>query len=188
MELSRDIDEEVRFRAIEGLGFLPATVESRGAIAKALSDSDSLVRTAAVEIIGSWPAKHAEHLLVEALGDVDELVRASAIVSLGSIGSKQSVWLLERTYRSQSCSSTEQLSCAVALYSLGRRAYLTNALAFLDHECYQIRSAAANLLRDFTATRDIPRVLEKLRASISVESTNAVRSSIQAAIEDLKPL
>ena len=188
MELSEDIDEEVRFRAIEGLGFLPVTAESRAAITKALTDSDSLVRAAAVEILGNWSPEHAEHLLVEAIGDTDELVRASAIISLGSAGSKQSIWLLEQKYRTQSCSSAEQLSCVVALYSLGRSRYLTNTLTFLDHECYQIRSAAANLLREFTSAKDIPRVLDKLRSSVSVESTEAARSSMLTAIEDLKSL
>ena len=188
IQLSHDEDEEVRFRAIEGLGTLPVTVDSRKTIARALTDSDSLVRAAAAEILGNWDPKRAEHLLVEAIEDSDELVRTAAIVSLGSIGSKQSIWLLERKYRNQSCGSLERLSFAIALYTLGKSAYLASALSFLNDESYQVRSAAANLLREFTSTKDIPRVLGKLRSSISAESTDAARSSMQAAIEDLRPL
>lgn len=183
--LSQDDDEEVRFRAIEALAAAPRNGESELAVKGALSDPDGLVRTAAVEALGFWKPTGADLLLTEAIDDPDPLVRSAAMIGLGSIGSKRSIWTLERKYRSQSCESADRLSCTIALYSLGRSSNLDAALNFLGHDCYRLRSAAANLLREFVSTNDIPRVLERLRESIRYEKTEAAKSSMRNAIEDL---
>lgn len=184
-ELGRDSDEEVRFRAIEAVSMYPITAESANVVRGALSDPDSLVRTAAVEALGAWKAPDAEKLLTDAIDDKDPLVRGAAIVSLGMLASKRSIWTLETRYRARGCCDSDRLSCAIALYSLGRSSFLDDALGFLEHEHYQLRSAAANLLRDFASTSDIPKVLEKLRSSLINERSKATRSSIEGAIEDL---
>lgn len=185
IELSNHADEEVRFRAIEALGGFAATDESQARVLNALTDTDDLVRTAAVEVLGSWKSADADSGLAQAISDSSELVRSAAIVSLAEVGSKESIWILERKYQADSCGDAERLSCAIALYVLGRNHYLSRALEFLTNDSYQLRCAAANLLSDFTATGDIPLVLKELRSSIATESTAAARSSMENAIEAL---
>jgi len=188
IELSTDDDEEVRYRAVEALGHVPLTSETVAAIKGAVTDSDDLVRSSAIETLGSQEIAGAEELLVGALTDESELVRTAAIVSLGTVGSQASIWTLEKRYRARSCGDAEMLACAVALYSLGKSKYLSEALEYLANESYRLRCAAANLLGAFTATKDISIVVSSLRSALKEEKTSAARSSICNAIEELEPI
>lgn len=185
IDLCGDDDEEVRFRAIEALGGFGPSKDSQTKVVAALRDPDELVRTAAVETLGNWRVKDAVSLLVGMFEDASEFVRSAAIVSLGEIGSKQAIWDLERRCRASCSSDSDKLSCAVALYVLGRSSYLDKVLEFLKHDNYQLRCASANLLRDFTATEHIPIVLAKLRSAIHAEPTKAAESSMSGAIDAL---
>lgn len=184
LELSYDTDEEVRFRSIEAfVGYTPtSTMLER--IRKGVFDSDELVRTTCIELIGDWQDCDSLELLYSALSDDIEIVRSAAITSLGQLGQQDTVRILEEKF--SKLEGTEKASAVMALYSLGKQEYFDELLALFDDNNYITRCAAANLICRFVRNEDKGKAIRKMRNALLQEETKAASSSIANAIRLLE--
>jgi HEAT repeat protein len=185
IELSRDDDAEVRFRAIEALSSCLSTQLVRTRLREALQDSDDLVRATTVEALGDSGDRSFAPDLIDATSDPSELVRSAALIGVGQVGSREATWMLERTLQQTGLSTFERLSAEVALYMLGRRSGPQAICGCLSSDDYRLRCASANLIKEFVKPNDIPYVVACLRSALKTEVTRAARSSIENALDAL---
>lgn len=180
LELSHDLDPEVRFRAIEKLGqYKSDAVRSR--VRESLHDPDELVRVACIEILGSWRDSASVGALQNCLSDPERIVRQAAAVSLGQIGDEGIVPELEA--RIPGTADTEKASYYFALIALGEARYLDAFLNMLASADYRARCIVANLVPSIAARAGKDNVLPKLRSALQTEASAAARSSLSNAIE-----
>jgi HEAT repeat protein len=182
--LSRDSDEEVRYRALEAFEYFQPTDSIRDRVQEGLGDEDELVRSTCAELLGDWKDRTSTEALYLALSDESEIVRSAAITSLGKISRKDTSWILKDRFPNMS--GVERASAAMALYSLGETDYLDELLSLFDDEDYRTRCAAANLISGFIADKDKPRATARMKQALLKEETNAASSSLKEAIEALE--
>jgi HEAT repeat protein len=180
LELSRDVDAEVRFRAIEKLGpYRSDPVLSR--VREGLADPDELVRVACIEILGDWRDSNSVSALQNCLSHPDRIVRQAAAVSLGRIGDERMVPELEA--RIPGTADTDKAAYYFALAALGEKKYLGALLDILSSADYRARCMAANLIPSIANKAGKDEVLARLHSALQTETTAAARSSLSNAIE-----
>jgi HEAT repeat protein len=182
LELSHDIDPEVRFRAIEKLGRYPSdSIPSR--VREGLRDPDELVRVACIEILGGWRDSDSVSALQNCLSDPERIVRQAAAVSLGLIGDERMVPELEA--RIPGTADTDKTAYYFALVALGEAKYLDALLDMLSSADYRARCMVANLIPSIASQAGKDKVLARLRSALQTETTVAARSSLSNALEDI---
>ena len=183
LELSHDVDEEVRYRAFEAFEYFMPTDEILSRVRDGLEDEDELVRSTCIELLGDWKDANSTESLYLALSDESEIVRSAAITSLGQIARKDTIWILKQKF--SDWHGIERASAAMALYSLGETDYLDELLSLFDDEDYRTRCTVANLISGFIADKDKARVTAKMKQALLKEETEAASSSLKDAIKAL---
>lgn len=182
LALCNDENEEVRYRALEALQCVK-NIETEKTVYKCLEDQDELVRTSSLEILGYWGEKKNEDRIFMFLTDNSPLVRSAAAISLGQIGSqKYSDEIIEMLKTSE---SEDKVGLYYYLCRVGRHEYLTAFLNGLLDSFYRIRCATANLLIDLVDEHNIDFVINFLKLLYKKEKTEAAKSSIKNAINEL---
>ena len=184
LKLSHDSDNEVRHRSIEAFENFEPTEAILYRVREGINDEDEIVRTMSRELLGDWEDVDSIENLYSALGDESEIVRAAALTSLGQMGRKDIIRVVEENY--PDFEGIEQVSAAMALYSLGEKRYLDDLLSLLDDDYYLIRCRTANLLCSFVDEQDKAKVIEKMEFALAIEKTVAAASSLSSAITELE--
>ena len=180
MQLCKDRDPEVRWRALESLGDI-ITPEVKECVYAALSDPDELVTVASLEILEKWKDSGPANVIVDLLSDDRELVRSAAAVTVGMIGiSNAESKLIERL---NSCDEKEKVAVYFALCKLGQAEYFHFFLNGIFHSSYVVRCATANLVTEMTNENNRVFLVNLLTEVWKNEKTEAAKSSIANAIE-----
>ncbi|MDD2815233.1 MAG: HEAT repeat domain-containing protein [Thiotrichaceae bacterium] len=185
LELSKDEDDEIRYRAFELL-ICHQLPEVKQQVLIGLNDSEELVRVACLEILGYWEEEDClEQIRQLLISDESFIVQSYAALALAEIGNKTAVaWIKE--VLPDAVGGEEYFFLSAALYHLGEKNYLNNVFDGLRDPFYRSRCASANLLADY-CTDDSTRalILSHLSAALEVETTIAAESSIQGAIANI---
>ena len=184
VELTYDSDEEVRYRAFEAFEYFIPTSAILDRVRNGLEDKDELVRSTCIELLGDWKDSNSTESLYLALSDESDIVRSAAITSLGRIARKDTIWILKQKFLNWH--GIEKASAAMALYTLGEQGYLDELLSLLEDPDYRTRCVVANLINGFITNKDKAKVIVKMKQALLKEETEAVSSSLQSAIEELK--
>jgi HEAT repeat protein len=183
--LLEDRDSEVRALAIESITKLAKSDLPVKSIARCLFDKDELVRIAAAEALAEFGNAAALIDLYTALQDKAPLVRAYVAEAIGAIGAKESVSVLEK-HLSDENDDRAKVGFYIGLHKLGQNNRLADLIDFLRNEDYRIRSAVTNSFSILGLSKpEILQVIDRLAALKTKEETIAVKSSIEAALEDL---
>lgn len=186
IKLTDDLDEEIRYHALESLrGYTGEDVFK--AVVRHLKDDHELVRISAVEAIVDLGDTRGVEYLVKALADEEEIIRSYAAEGLGIIGTEASKPMLEK-YLSYETSSLAKRGFFVGLYLLGEKKYLKSILDLLKDPDYRVRCAVANTVVDLINQENEYIVKQSLQSALQNEQTNAARSSIQGALEEINSL
>lgn len=183
LHLAKHGNPEVRARSLQLLGNYKCR-QSASALVGALRDADMLVRTAAAESIGDLRPAEGFMPLVRAMDDKSPFVRAAASLSLTHYPSFKAKQALQKRLAMESNSSVKLRICA-ALYSLGDFSMLDKVTPFLKDRNYRNRCAAANYLGGINKGRDVSRVRRILTDTLAAENVVAVKSSIEAALQEM---
>lgn len=201
-------DVGVRVTAAAALGQIPGEHEGSSALSFALADEEASVRAAACRSLGQLNAEHAVQSLMSATSDTSPLVRAAAVSALVALGNPvslarlraiiaedpvptvvvQAIAGLSHTALDQDltmlmslCTSADHevvKAAARALQGFGAHRATAALLGLLEHERWDVRWAAAEVL----AGRNDPTALGPLRASLERETDQLVREVLEEAI------
>jgi HEAT repeat protein len=185
---SSNHDPEVRYRSIERMIEFVCENEQfvadvQNVIKKHLCDSDELVRCEALEFFEYFGVlEHAESVR-HLLHDSSSLVRGQAAMTLAGIGDKESVPQIELAL----CQAVdvEKAPMFAALIKLGVSYARDGLLKLLNSASYQARCAAANLLDMSINELENQEVVTVLRQALIGETSSAVISSMQNALNRL---
>lgn len=171
---------EVRLRALEALIDVehPETV---GTAARALGDSDALVRIAAIEVLtAQGREEHTQTIWSLALQDADPLVREHALLNLsaleGPIDTEALVRLAEQS------AGAQRVAAANLLCARGHRAWLLPLLEGLYDPEATTRAMTLTVLEDRIETQERPFLRRLLADRRSVEEVSALRERIDALV------
>jgi len=184
IELTKDIDAEVRCYAIESLRNFPGSDVSNAIIPR-LKDSDELVRIAAAEVLGDLNSQQMIPYLQQALSDKGELVRSYVAEAIGKIGDKELISILEEGLKKET-RNRARLGFYAGLYRLDEKRYFDFILNMLKAKSYKVRCGAANVLAELTDKNTASRVVESLEKALAREKTIAARSSIMGSLSKLR--
>lgn len=185
LELSQDVDREVRYRAIEFIQ-QSGILDTLKTVRQYLCDSDELIRVICLEILGEVQDERSVKDIDSLLDDESFLVRGAAAISLGEIGISSSI---DKLLSRLSVEDDDEVKIPIysALYSLGQDAYLEKLLDGLNNEYYRVRCATANLLTDITNNHNKAKIIEALSIALQKEETVAASSSIKNALSFMNP-
>ena len=182
VQLSRDRDDEVRYRSIEcleNLGLRSALNAARSG----LDDSDELVRIACLELLGELEDKISLARIARLIHDPEPLVRGAAAIAIAQMrGGRLSKHLRKRLLIEK---GETRVAFYAALYLLGDEVYLKKLLNALRMANYRARCFAANLLVECATDKTRPMILGKLARALEKEKTVAAASSIKNAVAAL---
>lgn len=168
-------------RVVEALSFFPG--QESAYLRSALSDPDELVRVQAAETIGARAERSLRDELRVALRDKSALVRSYAAAAMGSVGGPADTALL-RERLSREKSDTARVGFVEALWLLGDRLALQEALNLLKSGDYRVRCAISRTLANtFLAKKTRPAIESALRSTLRKERSLAAREAIQGALE-----
>lgn len=190
LELSRDKDWEVRCNAIEKISEFPMTIcadKIKQRMRQGFLDTNELVRSSCVEILGQWKDVQSINKIIDCLKDESFVVRIAAAEAIGIFGDSSKGKYLEE-YLLQITDDNEQVFGYFGLFLLGRYDYLENLIESLSSDYYRTRCAAANMLISCTDTKNKPKNLNHLRQALTQEKTRAAYSSIKNAIKEIENL
>jgi HEAT repeat protein len=180
----RDPSVKVRVSSIEALGEL-CRKAPRQLVLK-LRDSDELVRVAAVEALENIGDPRAVPNLRQCVKDPSPLVRSFASSALGTFGVKKDESNLRKSLAGERSGLARAGMCA-GLYLLGDRNSVESLLSLTNSRLYRVRCAAANTLASLPLSRaESAKVVDYLTDRLKTETTVAARSSLVAAIRELK--
>ena len=177
-------DEEVRYYALEALRGYTGEDLFETAI-KLFNDNDELVRISVVQLLVEMGYPDGLEYLIKALADNEELVRSYAAEGIGKLGSTASIPLLELNLLCET-STLAKLGFLVGLYLLGEEKYLIQILDLLEDPSYKVRCAVANTVVDLVNEENRNLIKQSLLLALKNEETNAARSSMEGAINELK--
>jgi len=182
VRMNSKANPEVRVAALEALSETAVDIETH--VRNAMQDRDELVRTTAVELAGEQRLVNLKQEIVRRFrSDRSWLVRSAAAVALGDLGLPDArTPLLERIERS--CEE-ERVRIYYALVRLGGRKFLKPFLEGLNDPFYRIRCATANLLPALVVKSDRRRIVKLLTDALHGEQTDAARSSLRNALEQI---
>ncbi|MBI4743384.1 MAG: HEAT repeat domain-containing protein [Actinobacteria bacterium] len=194
IKLTKDVDEEVRYYAVESLESFSGNDVGNAIISK-LRDSDELVRIIAAEVLGSLKFKKAIPYLVKVLSDKSEIVRRYSAEAIGMMGNKDLISVLEDKLKKET-RNLARLGFYTGLYMLGEKHYFDSILNMLKVKYYRVRCAASNILVyladedfiDLTNEYNIVKIIESLNKALSREKTIAAKSSITNALSVFRAL
>lgn len=162
-EAAKSENETIRSRAIAGL-------------IRALSDTDSLVRSEAAVALGKLGDKRAFEPLIRALSDTDKYVRKSAAMALGWLDGKRAV---EPLIRALSDSDKHvRLWVAIALGYLGDNRAVEPLIRALSDTDSLVRSEAAvalGKLGDKLAIEPLRKLLNDPNENVRKEAKEALK-------------
>lgn len=184
VDLIRDDDEEVRYFAIERIGF-DRSRETTELILGALDDSDELVRVQCLDELAyrnDLTAEDAENIRFY-LNDESELVRCYAASALAAARDVSVIAVL--TERLARVSTREQASYCFALVALGKGHYLEKALELLGADCYHTRCCVANSIVRYIDDSNRDRIVASLEKTLETETTRAVSSTIESRLKEI---
>lgn len=187
VEMSRDPHYEIRMRAAEKLGEFSRSLRIKARLLELLSDSDPLVRIAAIESLECYLDPDVVLRIRELLADKDPLVRGYAALALGETGNASLAETLRA--RLEEAEPGESVCILSALIRLGHHGLLRDLLEMLRERDYRVRCAVANLLCDLLDVLEKQQrndVLEALKRAQRMEMTKAALSSIRAALSELE--
>ena len=178
---------EVRGAAAESLGILlTEKKDCPGALARKISDPDTLVRLQVAEALGLIGDKRTLPRLWKSLRDRSPLVRRYVCSAIGQLGDQADLRRLKRELKSERNDMTK-LGYFDAIYSLGDRGIFPALLALLESKDYRVRCAVANTLSgEFVNSSNSKTVLAILRKALKDESTVAARSTLEASIRTIR--
>jgi len=189
IQFARDKDEEVRYKAIEKLYPFSSSPNTRDLLLERLSDQDELVKVAALEILEEWGDPFAVEQIKICLNDSEWLVRGSAALAFARIeGQRAGPTLIEKLEATDN--TEEKVRLLASLYISGSLEYLYDLIELLNDESYRVRCATANILvlcltynYSFEFCKKSLNVLKK---TLEKEKTEAARSSIKNAINEIE--
>jgi HEAT repeat protein len=179
-ERAMDPSFEVRAAVAEALGLIPGPPSTK--LLDALTDSDELVRTNAVESVSAKHYVAALPILKRMLLDPSSLVRSYAAAAIGAVGGKSERRRLQQRLARES-SDAVILGIAEGLWLLGDKTVLRAALKLLNSADYRTRCATAQALSSTFLTRQSAnRIQQELEERLKAESTTAPRQAITTAL------
>ena len=194
-----DEDELVRMEAIPLLVDNPyGTDADIDRIVEMCDDEACLVRTEAYEALSKIISTKATDRLYKAVvSEKDEAARSWAVEMWADSVVKhkpsdenykeQKEFILKQMYSENNRDSDVcRLSCYYALYLFGDPCALESILSYLDNSDYHIRCSVVNLLKDVVKENDIPDAVRSFEKRLKTEDTEAVTTSIDKAIKELK--
>jgi len=179
LELTNDVNEEVRMRAFELLIDYESNTICRIQVRKGLHDVDELVRATCAEILGDWKDQESlETLVTMALKDRSHIVSMYAIVAIGDLGNRTIIPRLKHLVTQ--VNRRKSFFFYYALYRLdGSLIYLQKFLNGLQNEDYHLRCAVANLCIEIVNDSNQDFLLIAVQEALKKEKTVAARSSMQ---------
>jgi HEAT repeat protein len=184
--LAGDKNAELRYRALEKLGG-HEIIQIQDELQRALKDEDEIVRTEAIEIISFRKLEIFLDDLISLIQDSEEIVRAAAVGALGSFKDSSLISVLENVVK-RNLSEMEIAEAKFALAKLdpqNRKNWLLDLSTQLNSKNYVVRCRVANLIGEIKSGPEIYDVLLMLKECLKNESTEAGKSSIQNAINQL---
>lgn len=180
-----DVNPEVRMRAAESLAVIAKSGDSPVELVRSLRDHNELVRIAAAIALGEIGDVKALPALRRAISDRSPLVRRYACVSVAKFGDSQDIRRLKRGFKKET-SDVAKLGYSHALFLFGQTEQLFEMLILLTSQNYRVRCATARSLAEITSNK-FQRCLiaAAIRERYQAESTNAAKSSFQAALRQL---
>lgn len=171
-------------KVVEALSFFPG--HESAYLRSALSDPDELVRVQAAETIGARAERELCEHLRAALRDSSPLVRSYAAAAIGSVGGPADRAVLRERLSCEK-SDTARVGFVEALWLLGDRQTLNEALNLLNSDDYRVRCAISRTLANIFLTRNTKQTIESaLRRRLRTERSLAAREAIQAALNDIE--
>lgn len=183
--LCNDEDNEVRYRALEALQCVKSN-ETEKAVYEGLKDHDELVRATSLEILGYWKEKESEDRVAILLTDSSQIVRSAAAISLAQVGSSKYSDRVKELLKT--ADSEDKVGLYYYLCKIGMHEYLPLFLNGLFDSFYRVRCATANLVIDIVDEKNLSFMRNFFELLLKEEKTEAAKSSIKNAINDLSEL
>jgi HEAT repeat protein len=178
-------DYMTRVCAIESIGMLAVRKQVAFELVRYLRDPVELVRVVTAEAVGRIRNTNVLDELEKSLSDSSSLVRSYVADAIGGLGLEKSVKSLEK-YLEKENSEEAKVGFYRALYSLGKKEYISELLNLLNSDDYHVRCAVASSIQEMTLTKKEKKmVLIKLKVALTKESTVAGRDSIERSIAEI---
>jgi len=191
-KLAKDRDADIRYRVAEQLS-ISDSCEAEDILVRLLSDRDDMVRVSASDSLSACGSREAMELLkTRMVDDMCFMVRGYAAYSaadialrIGAADEALTAFIIQALDKEED-EWVQSFLCA-ALYKMGREEYLSRLLGALDHDDYQIRCAAANLLCAAARKKDaqLIRAALKNRREKEDPETLSVISTIDQCLEEM---
>jgi HEAT repeat protein len=180
LELSSDINWEVRYRAIEVIQ-QSNIIDTIKVVRKGLFDQNEIVRVSCLEFLGEIQDELSVKNIVTLLNDESYLVRGAAAISLAEIGSS---CVIDKLLSRLLIEDDDEVKVPIyfSLYHLGQEVYLEKLLNGLNNEYYRVRCATANLLVRIINDDNKSTILKALSSALEKEDSSAASSSIKNAM------
>ena len=191
-KLSKDRAADIRYRVAERL-CMADSAEAEEILIRLLGDKDDMVRVSASDSLSAYGSQGVVAPLKQcAVSDSCFMVRGYAACSAAEIALRtgaadtELTAFFERALNEEKDDWVQANLCAV-LYFLGQDDYLSRLLDALDHDEYQVRCAAANLLAQMAREKDAPTIRAALKNRREKEDpeTLSVISTIDQCLREI---
>jgi len=170
-----------RYLALSGLAMMEPIEARREEVAELLepllTDLNSSLRSSALRAVAKWGTKRNVPTLLTLLDEPDTSQRWPAMKALSMIGDSRAAERIAQLVPD----STDGLTAARALEAMGAVAE-DAVIKLLDHDAYQVRSKACNILRVIGGKKSAEAITDLLNR----DTDRASRAAAERALRDLK--
>ena len=185
VEAIKSNDGEIRQTALKKLALFDFDQEIKSLLIKGVNDTDELIRSDCVELLGESDLSGSLDLIIGALQDSSSFVINSAIMCLIELETDQNrvFNILEKKLSNERLHNSAVVRIHYALYVLEPSYGVDNVLdCLIDSKDYRDRCAILNMLYDYCRDEDVKHILTRVETLIPPSDFR----SVMGDLEDLK--